>query len=236
MLWHAAPEVRLIVEVGFPAQSMSASELAALLAAEREGEPFLAYRDQLGDLRIVALSADRVRIGRTADNDIVLAGDLEVSRAHARLEAEGAGWTLVDDGLSRNGTYVNGEVVPRRLRLEDRDVIALGQTSMLFRHPSVVGDESTAVATKGDFEVRLTPAERRVLVALCRPLLETGVTAAPASNQAIADQLILSLAGVKSHVQTLFAKLGFDGAPRALKRTQLAQSAVERGLVTARDL
>ena len=173
--------------MGFPAHSLSPSEQAALLAAERQGDPFLAYRDVHGDLRIVPLSVeDSVRIGRTADNDVVLAGDTEVSRAHAQLMAAGAGWTLVDDGMSRNGTYVNGERVLRHRRLEDRDMVRVGQTSILFRHPSAVGDDSTAVA-RTQPELRLTDAERRVLVALCRPLLEPGLVSTPASNQEIAD-------------------------------------------------
>ena len=222
--------------MGFPAHTLSPSEQAALLAAEREGTPFLAHRDAHGDLRIVALSErEVVRVGRTADNDIVLAGDAEVSRAHALLQAAGAGWTVIDDGLSRNGTYVNGERVLRHRRLEDRDMVRMGTTAILFRHPSVVGDESTAVAQARP-TAALTDAERRVLTALCRPLLEPGLVSSPASNQEIADALHLSLPGVKSHVRTLFAKVGVDDLPQNRKRAELARRALESGLVTARDL
>ena len=74
--------------MSFATHSLSPSEHAALLAAEREGGPFLVHRDAHGDLRIVPLAtADRIRIGRTAGNDVVLAGDVEASRAHAVLEA-----------------------------------------------------------------------------------------------------------------------------------------------------
>lgn len=228
--------VRLLPRVGFPAHSLSPSEHAALLAAERAGEPFLAHRDLHGDLRIVPLGAvERIRIGRTADNDVVLAGDSEVSRAHAELRAAGAGWTLHDDGMSRNGTYVNGERVPRQRRLQDRDIVRAGTASILFRFPSTVDDASTAVARSAP-TVRLTDAERRVLVGLCRPLLEPGLVSTPASNQAIADALHLSLPGVKSHVRTLFAKLGVDDLPQNRKRAELARRALELGLVSARDL
>lgn len=222
--------------MGFPAHSLSASEHAALLATERVGAPFLAYRDAHEDLRIVPLGpTDRVRIGRTADNDIVLAGNSEVSRVHAQLEAAGAGWTVVDDGMSRNGTFVNGERVMRHRRLEDRDVVRIGGTSILFRSPTVVADESTALAAAMP-AARLTDAERRVLVALCRPLLGPGPGAAAASNQEIADALFLSLAGVKSHVRSLFAKVGVDALPQNRKRAELARRALELGLVSARDL
>ena len=96
--------------------------------------------------------------------------------------------------MSRNGTFVNGERVLRHRRLEDRDVLRVGSTSILFRFPTMVVDDSTAVATV-PAEVRLTHSERRVLVALRRPLLrdEPGRLAMPASNAEIAAALCLSL-------------------------------------------
>jgi hypothetical protein len=54
----------------------------------------------------VALVSSPVRVGRAADNDLVLP-DPEVSRHHARLEPEGEGWRAIDLG-STNGTWVNG--------------------------------------------------------------------------------------------------------------------------------
>ena len=222
--------------MSFLAHSLSASEHAALLAAEREGGPFLAHRDAHGDLRIVPLTGvDRVRIGRTAGNDVVLAGDAEVSRTHALLEAAAGGWTVVDDGMSRNGTYVNGERVLRHRRLEDRDVLRIGATTILFRFPTMILDKSTLL-TAAMPEPRLTDAERRVLVALCRPLLQPGLVATPASNQEIADALSLSLPGVKSHVRALFSKVGVDDLPQNRKRAELARRALEVGIVSARDL
>ena len=85
-------------------------------------------------------------------------------------------------------------------------------------------------------ETRLTDAERRVLVELCRPLLRPGGTAVPPSNGEIADALCLSVPGVKSHVRSLFAKLGVDDLPQNRKRAELARRALELGLVSARDL
>jgi len=54
----------------------------------------------------VSLASSPVRVGRAADNDLVLT-DPEVSRYHARLEADGEGWRAVDLG-STNGTWING--------------------------------------------------------------------------------------------------------------------------------
>lgn len=213
---------------------MSPPERAALFVAEQAGGPFLVYRDTYGDLRIVPLGdTERVRVGRTAGNDVVLEGDAEVSRSHALLEAEAAGWTVVDDGMSRNGTFVNAERVRRHRRLADRDVLRVGGTSILFRHPAMVVDDSTAVSLAPP--QRVTEAERRVLVALCGPLLQPGVAAVPATNGEIAVALHLSLPGVKSHVRSLFAKLGVHDLPQNLKRAELARRALESGLVTTRD-
>ena len=216
-------------------QSISPTERVALVVAERQGGPFLAYRDVYGDLRIVPLGeAERVRIGRTVGNDIVLEGDAEVSRVHAMLEAEAAGWRVVDDGMSRNGTWVNGERVRRHMRLADRDVLRVGSTAILFRHPAMLVDDSTAISLAPP-EARVTEAELRVLVALCRPLLQPGVVAVPASNGEIAAALHLSLPGVKSHVRSLFAKLGVDDLPQNRNRAEPAPRALEMGVVPPRD-
>jgi pSer/pThr/pTyr-binding forkhead associated (FHA) protein len=222
--------------VGFAPHTLSPSEQTAMTAVERTGEPFLAFRDGHGDLRIVRLAGtDRLTLGRTADNDVVLDGDREVSRSHALLSAAGAGWTLADDGMSRNGTWVNGERITRHRRLHDHDVLRLGHTAILFRNPEVDGDESTAVARSVPAP-HVTAAERRVLVELCRPLLTPTSVTSPASNQEIADALSLSLPGVKSRVRELFVKFGVRDLPRNRKRAALAERALEFGLVTARDL
>ena len=52
---------------------------------------------------------------------------------HALLESVGEEWTLVDDGLSRNGSYVNGSRVHGRQRLHDRDQMCFGATHVVFR-------------------------------------------------------------------------------------------------------
>jgi pSer/pThr/pTyr-binding forkhead associated (FHA) protein len=221
--------------MGFAPHSLTASELAALMAADRNGEPFLAFRDATGDLRLAPLAGlDRVSVGRTAGNDLVLDWDPQVSRAHAQLERVGGVWLLVDDGLSRNGCYVGGERVQGRTRLADGAMLRFGGTSILFRAPGP-GADSTVAATAAAL-VRLTGAERRVLVALCRPLLEPGSAATPAANREIADGLCLSPAGVKTHIRSLFGKLDVEDLPQNRKRAELARRAIEIGLVSVRDL
>jgi hypothetical protein len=222
--------------MGFAPHSLSAAEHKALLEAERRGEPFLVHRDGLGDLRFVYLGdRDRVAIGRIAGNDVVLDWDGQVSRSHAQLERVGADWALVDDGLSRNGSQVNGERVLGRRRLSDGDVVRLGKTALVFRAPAA-GHEST-IGAQSLPPAHLTDAERRVLIALCAPFADKGGTApVPATNAEIAAALNLSRDGVKTHVRSLFTKLGVGDLPQYQKRTELARRALDRGLVTRADL
>jgi hypothetical protein len=217
------------------AHSLSPAEQQAMLQAERRGEAFLAFRDGAGDLRLLGLGEHgRLRIGRAAGNDVVLGWDGQVSRSHAQLDGAGTEWAVVDDGLSRNGTLVNGERVVGRRRLRDGDVVRIGATTIVFRAPA--GDPVSTLVEPSLPHVRLSDAERRVLVALCLPFLDHREPASvPASNREIADALHLSAESVKSHVRSLFEKLGIGDLPQYHKRTALAQRALERGLVTRSD-
>jgi hypothetical protein len=66
---------------------------------------------------------DSVTIGRAKDNDLRLA-DPAVSRHHARIEPDDAGWWVVDLD-SRNGTWVNGAAV-RRAAVDVGDEVSFG--------------------------------------------------------------------------------------------------------------
>src|ERR671913_211801 len=87
---------------------------------------------------------ERITIGRRPSNAVALDWDSEVSRVHAALERAGEEWTVVDDGLSHNGTFVAGERVTARRRLRDGDVMRLGATSLLFPDPAA----STVITTR----------------------------------------------------------------------------------------
>src|SRR3954453_14208588 len=115
----------------------------------------------------------------------------------------GAFWTVVDDGLSRNGTQVNGEAAHGRTRLRDRDTIRMGDTLLRFRDP--VGAPIAATAPPPDASPlpSVSPAQRLVLVALCRPYKDDEGFETPATNQRIADELVLSVEAVKSHLRAL---------------------------------
>ena len=162
--------------------------------------------------------------------------DTEVSRLHAQLEPVGSDWIVVDDGLSRNGTYVNGERVNGRRRLRDGDRIVFGETPVQFRVARGRRRDSTARIKVGGAHVPLSESQRKVLVALCRPLKDSAY-AAPATNKEIADEVHLSVDAVKAHLRVLFERFGLDALPQNPKRARLAAVAlVERDRAPTRVL
>jgi len=70
-----------------------------------------------------------VVLGRSREADVRVS-DVNVSRRHAELRQEGAGYWIVDLG-STNGLEVNGKQVDRA-RLRDGDRITLGSTEVMF--------------------------------------------------------------------------------------------------------
>ena len=69
-----------------------------------------------------------VTIGRRDEADISLPWDPECSRLHAELELRAGEWTITDDGLSQNGTWVNELRLYGRRRLADGDIVRVGRT------------------------------------------------------------------------------------------------------------
>ena len=180
--------------------------------------------------RRVPLEADRMTIGKAAENDVPLDGDPTASRLHAVLERFSAGWCVSDLGSS-NGTSVNGERIWSSHRLQHGDEIRIGQTRLVFHHPLAAG----ATATQADEAApSLTPRERDVLLALCRPLLDRDMFTEPASTQAIADELVITQAAVKQHLANLYDKfgVGVEGS----RRPRLANEALRRGAISLTQL
>lgn len=215
---------------------MSAGELQERLDAAKRDWPFVLYRDGAEHQHIVVLDgAQRLTIGRQTTSDVPLPWDAAVSRVHAALERVGEEWTLLDDGSSRNGSFLNGERVHGRRRLNDGDIIRVGVTMMAYFVPRERESSSSTVAATTTGTPVLTPAQRRVLVALCRPLAE-GRFGAPSSNQQIAAELVLGVETVKTHLHALFELFGVEKLPQNQKRAELARRALQHGAVREDEL
>lgn len=220
-----------------PADLQRMSYSRALAEAERSGRPFLVFEDRDGRQQLFSFrsGSTSVSVGRRSSSDLVIDWDEQVSRLHARFERAADGWMLVDDGFSSNGTFVNAERLDGRRQVNDRDSLRFGSTTVLFRWPQggAVAVADGPVSPPG---VRLSSTQRRVLMALCRPYKGAVAPAGPATDQQIADELVLSVGEVRAHLGVLCAKLGIDQAPSDDRRVRLAKHALSTGLLSERDV
>jgi FHA domain len=211
------------------------AELKEIIAAERTGFPFLVWRAEDAEQRLLLLDQAnwRVTIGRDATADVPLPWDAEVSRTHALLEQIGRGWTLIDDGLSRNGSFVNGTRIIGRRRLTDKDRLVFGGTLVTYRETSGAITQ-TASAIDAPSAIPLTPMQRKVLIGLVRPVHDTA-SATPATNRQIAEEVFLTIDAVKAHLRVLFERYGLSELPQNEKRARLVAIVLDAGVLVPRD-
>ena len=81
--------------------------------------------------REIALASGETLIGRAADS-VLFIDHSSVSRRHARILVNPSGAVLEDLG-SKNGTLLRGKRIARAERLADKDPIAIGPASLVFR-------------------------------------------------------------------------------------------------------
>jgi hypothetical protein len=115
--------------------------------ADLHGDAYVMYRTPDGRLQLLSLpgSWDQLNIGRSTAAELSLPWDREVSAVHAQLERLGDDWALVDDGLSRNGSFVNDERVAGRRRLHSGDTMRFGRTAVIFHAPLQAHSDKTLV-------------------------------------------------------------------------------------------
>jgi FHA domain len=210
-------------------------ELEARRAAERIGDPFLVYRDDEGGQRIFSLAerAGRFTLGRRQEADISVPWDPEMSRLHAEFTRHAGEWTICDDGLSQNGTWVNGLRLAGRRRLRDGDLVLVGRTTFAFCDPGTADAGPTLLPGELSATPRFSEQQQRVLGALCRPLLADGEGVTPASDREVADATGIPLEAVVSELDHLGRALGLDDMPEPEQRAEIALLAVRSGLVSA---
>jgi len=181
----------------------------------------------------IELVGERLTIGRSKDNDVVLKQDSSVSRQHARLELLGNTW-YVKDLNSTNGVEVGGKPVLDERALHHGDEIILGNTRIVFLDRSQSPESSTK---KKGAAPKLTVKEKETLVELCRPLFSRGGNAfmAPASVKEIAERQFVGEAAVKAHLIRMYEKFGIYDDEHPNRRNELANQAIQRGVVTHND-
>ena len=176
----------------------------------------------------------QLTVGRDEENAVVLDWDPTVSRTHIELERVGAVWVAADDGLSRNGTLVNGERLHGRVRLADGAVLRAGRYRPALPRPLArPGRHHLARGRADGRRGHARPAEGSGLPrAAVRP--RHGL-AFPATNEQIAAELVVSVNAVKKHLQALFAKFDLGELPQNQKRARLVDLAIASGVVGPAD-
>ena len=185
--------------------------------------PFIRIEDS-GEL--FPLRSEVTTVGRGSAVDVRL-GDPSVSRLHAEIIRRGPYTYVVDLGLSRNGTRVNGRPIARRV-LEDGDVVSFGAARC--RVGGVAHEDiAPEVELRRSAAPELTRRELDVLTSLCRPALSDEAFVAPATAREIAADLVVTEAAVKQHLLRLYQKFRIPEGPN--RRTRLANEVVALGLV-----
>ena len=114
----------------------------------------------------VALRKGRTVVGREF-GDILLPDDLNVSRIHFALVADGGG-LYVEDLRSSNGTLLNGVKIPpgRRYLLSDSDVVTAGDSQIKLEFKGSKGSEADAsgmyLVDESGARYRLRPGDNTV--------------------------------------------------------------------------
>jgi FHA domain-containing protein len=213
----------------------SPEDLEARREAEKQGAPFLLFRDDQGAQRIVELSsrAGSLTVGRRFEADVPFSWDPEVSRLHAELECKAGEWTLCDDGYSQNGTYVNGMRIHGRRRLTDGDLVRIGQTTIAFCDPTQAGMGVTLAPGGLGVAPKFSEQQQSILRELCRPLMGDAEGVMPASDAEIAAETGIPQDVVTTELDHLGRSFGLQDMPPADRRAEIALLALRSGLVSA---
>lgn len=157
------------------------------------------------------LTSAEVVLGR--DPAGIVLDDETVSRRHAIFRWDGP---TVEDLGSSNGTFVNGQRVVGRTRLQDGDLVLLGQCQLKVVKISdhITFDGYTQPIAKLPSPA-LTPRERQVF-----ELFVAGV-----SQKKISAQLGISVKTVETHRTNIGQKLGLK------TRAEFVQYALDTGIL-----
>ncbi len=90
---------------------------------------------------------ESISLGRSSET--VPLTDLTVSRRHARLEAKGDGYVIIEE-VSSNGVFINGVRINKTAKVKTGDQIRLGSTLLVFGSPK----QAVTVSSNSDVDVK----------------------------------------------------------------------------------
>lgn len=184
-----------------------------------------------------------VRIGRTSGQEISEGGDPatgipaspggeaevrlrdpSLSRAHLRIVQRGAGFSVMDEG-SLNGTFLDGRVVDRPMRLSPGSILCFGRHAGVFR----LTTERALAAIEEEGRWALGP------VATLSPALAEGLALLRRRSRTDDNLLVLGETGVGKEVyaRALHETMGRSGPFLALNCAAMPDELVEKELFGA---
>jgi sulfur carrier protein ThiS len=128
------------------------------MSTKSSSSPSLTVKLKGATTKEIALTDEDIRIGRKADNHLVL-DDPTASGQHARITKVQAVY-FVEDLNSTNGTFVNGKRIERH-QLRDADVIEIGRHRLMFRDVPVAEASTPSAAADQDRTAILTGRNAR---------------------------------------------------------------------------
>ncbi|WP_344279565.1 ATP-binding cassette domain-containing protein, partial [Actinomadura napierensis] len=165
---------------------------------EPRPEPAAQYRPSVdrNPSQVIRVAPRTLRIGRAADNDIVVA-DLVVSRHHAELRTLGPGRHQIVDLGSHNGTYVNGNRV-ESAEFTESDLLGVGHATF-----QLVGQELREYVDTGDVSLSVedlivrTPEGKVILDGVGFPIPERSLVGVIGPSGAGKSTLLGAVTGTR---------------------------------------
>ena len=102
-----------------------------------------------GQMKTIALTGERLSIGRSSVAELCFPEDAGLSRQHFAFENEGDDWTVQDLG-SKNGTFVNNIPLKARLILKPGDRITAGHLVIVYSPNAANANDGVVVFEGSD--------------------------------------------------------------------------------------
>lgn len=187
----------------------------------------LTLRSSSNDPLVYTLKPGKNTLGRSTDNDIVIA-DESVSRRHAEIDYQ-VNRLVIQDLGSKNGTFVNQERITRPRNLKSGDQIHIGQqlTRLFYRStdPLSVAVDNLSETKPRIRELALEPVDPRAAL-----LYEVAnrLTQVPDLEKALGEISELIRTAMNADKCLVIQAGGFDRIEALGFSTEIAQQVIEK--------